>query len=499
MRMVKRNYHWMLASLGVMSLAVATISWAQREAVQPPVAHDARDLSSVFREVSQKALPSIVSIETTGKARERVMGESPFGEDSPFEEFFGDDPRFRQFFDQRRQELPPVRGMGSGFIIDPGGVIMTNSHVVADAAEVVVRLQDGREFVATDIRTDPQSDVAVVRIENAGELQPLPMGSSEAMQVGDWVLAVGSPFGLDLTVTAGIISAKGRGPRIAERENFLQTDAAINPGNSGGPLLNLNGEVIGINTAISTRGGGSNGVGFTIPIDMARWVADQLLEHGKVNRAYLGVVIQPVSSNLARQFNTAVGEGVIVSEVLDGSPAEEAGLQVGDVILEFNGNRIGNAHSLQGIVEKLSMNKTYQVTVLRDGEKLTLDVSVRELPDALTTSRRSVPSERSGPPPEDSSDLQELGMEIAELTPEIGEQLQLDKDVAGVVVTSVRSNGPAYDAGIRAGDVIQKVGGQMVRTPAECHDAIRNADLSKGVLFLIRSKAGSHFVVVNAD
>ena len=227
---------------------------------------------------------------------------------------------------------------GSGVIVDPSGVILTNNHVVAGGGEIMVRLSDGREFKAFDIKTDPTTDLAVLHIKSKEPLPAAKLGDSKKVEVGDWVLALGEPFGLEGTVTAGIVSAKGRGIGINEREDYIQTDAAINPGNSGGPLVNLDGEVIGINTAISSNTGGYQGVGFAIPIDLAKWVGEQLVKSGTVHRAYLGVMIQPVSQSLAEQFNVKVHEGVLVTQVQPHTPAAKAGMKAGDIILDFAGN-----------------------------------------------------------------------------------------------------------------------------------------------------------------
>jgi len=264
-----------------------------------------QDLSNVFREISRKAMPAIVAIETVSKTSEVSNEKSmPFDENSPFQDLLEKDPRFKDMLKQHQNQprrAPRRMGTGSGFVINKSGLILTNSHVVRGADVVNVTLNDGREFTATDIRMDPRSDVAVIKID-APNLQAIPMGDSSKMEIGDWVLAIGNPFGIGMSVTNGIISAKGRGPGINDREDYLQTDAAINPGNSGGPLLNLRGEVIGINTAISSRSGGYDGVGFAIPVNMVRWVSGQLIDHGQVN-AHFGRGIQPISNELAKSFN----------------------------------------------------------------------------------------------------------------------------------------------------------------------------------------------------
>ena len=315
----------------------------------------AKSMSKAFHSAATEVLPSVVMITNTPKPlkpspQRPAPGENgeemPFGfKGAPFGDLFNN-PGFHQFFKQ----MPSMPGMprhggasaGSGVIVDPSGVILTNNHVIAGDGQITVRLQDGREFKAVDIKTDPDTDLAVLRINGAGTLPAARLGDSDKVDVGDWVLALGQPFGLEGTVTAGIVSAKGRGLGIADRENFLQTDAAINPGNSGGPLVNIDGEVVGITTAISTTNGGYQGVGFAIPVNLAKWVGGQLVQNGKVRRAYLGVIIQPVSQSLAEQFHVKVRQGVLVTEVRADTPAAKAGLRPGDIILQFAGEAVAS-------------------------------------------------------------------------------------------------------------------------------------------------------------
>ncbi|HUG89392.1 MAG TPA: Do family serine endopeptidase [Planctomycetaceae bacterium] len=502
MQRILSNRGWSAALVAMVCLAGAAAVIAQRNGAAPPSpeAHHAQELSEAFRSVAKHALPSIVSIETRGKAvRMAREFNLPFDDES-LPEFFRNDPQLRQFFrrlPQQPQQLPPTRGMGSGFIIDASGVIMTNTHVVADADEVKVRLHDGREFVATDIKTDPRSDVAILRI-GADDLKPLRLGDSDAVEIADWVLAIGSPFGLDLTVTAGIISAKGRGPGIADREDFLQTDAAINPGNSGGPLLNLRGEVIGINTAISTRSGAYDGVGFAIPSNMARWVADQLIEKGQVQRAYLGVSLQPVDTQLSKQFNVPVGQGTIVNQVMPGSPAEAAGIEVGDVIVDFASEKVTSPRNLQGIVERLQIDKPYRMTVLRDGKREQVSVTLREMPQNYTARALLGGEEQAQPdePQPDESKFEDFGIEVQDLTPEIAQRLGAGKDVQGVVVTSVEATSPAQRAGIRPGDVIQMVGTSKVTSVDDFETALEDVSVEDGVLLFVRTGNLVRFLVV---
>ncbi len=501
MRVCKTYKYWLIAVVGGVCLVAAAAGMAQRQPAKAvPRAPDARGLSSVFRQVARDALPSIVSIETRGKAVRATPGFGmPFDEHGPFGELFKNDPRFRDFFKNRPEgEFRFPRGLGSGFVIDSSGIIMTNSHVVSGAEKVTVRLHDGREFVATDVTTDPRSDVAVIRIDAPKDLRAIPSGDSDATQIGDWVLAVGSPFGLELSVTAGIISAKGRGPGINERENYLQTDAAINPGNSGGPLLNLNGEVIGINTAITSRSGGYDGIGFAIPIKMAHWVSRQLIEKGEVKRAYLGVKIQPLDNGLAKQFKMPVGQGALVAEVFPNTPAADVKLQPGDVVLELDGKKVAGPRSLQGIVEKLTTGKKYKLTILRDGKRTTLSIVFREMPKNFSLNRLDHYKTEKPAPSEET--YNNLGIEIQELTPQIAEQLGVKEQVHGVLCSSVKSGSPAHLAGLRSGTIIEKVGTKRVTSPKEFQDAMKDVSLKKGVLLLVRTGAGGpQFVVIQAD
>ncbi|MGC3970670.1 MAG: trypsin-like peptidase domain-containing protein [Pirellulales bacterium] len=355
----------------------------------------ANELSSAFRSAAAKILPAVVTIETETKPkvlrngtggnqfRRRPgmqQGENPF-EGTPFEQFFGQEDleRMQRGLEQQ-QQTPRSSGAGSGVIIDKSGIILTNNHVVRGADIVTVRLADGREFKATDIKTDPQTDMAVVRIEKAGDLPAATLGNSDALEIGDWVIAVGNPFGLEQTVSAGIISGKGRQIGAAQRANFLQTDAAINPGNSGGPLVNLEGEVIGINTAIASNGGGNDGIGFAVPSNLASWVTPQLIAGGKVERAYLGVGIETINGELANRFGTKRGEGVLVTEVHPNTPAAEAGIQEGDVILDFNGVKVHEPRELQEVVERAKLDTKNQATLLRDGKQVNVQVLAKALP-----------------------------------------------------------------------------------------------------------------------
>jgi serine protease Do len=504
MSSMKANGKWLAAVACSVLVAGAAIGWAEvQNAGQPRVvANDVRQLSSVFRDVAKRSRAAIVTIETTGKQVRLDRGDNlPFDLDQgPLREFFKNQPDLRERFNRQREHQDYVpHGMGSGFVIDPQGVILTNSHVVKDAQDVTVRFADGRKVHATDIKSDPRTDIAIVRIkpQDVGTLEAVPMGNSDQMEVGDWVLAIGSPFGLDMTVTAGIVSAKGRGIQKTSREDYIQTDAAINPGNSGGPLLNLNGEVIGINTAISTRSGGYDGIGFAIPINMAHWVADQLMTKGEVKRAYIGVGIKAVEGTLARVLNVPSGEGAIVTMVGPNSPAEKAGLKSHDVILDFNGHKVSGPTELQGIVERLTVGKTYDMTVVRDGKHLTLPVLVREMPKDYSLAMRDSGEENgeTKETPSEASKFDDLGIEIRPLTAEAVKSLRT-KDVKGVVISTVKPGSLAEEAGMREGMVIERVNNQAVATPEQFKAAIKSGSLLKGFLFDVRTYRGTEVLAI---
>ncbi len=487
----------LVVAFSAAALVATGVMWSQQQqAVAVAPTKSAQEMSNSFRQVSADVLPSVVSIRTKGKVASGLQEDAlPFNdENSPFKDFFKNDPRFREFFEQqnriRPRRAPQQRGMGSGFVIDASGVIMTNNHVVKDADEVIVTLNDGREFPAKDIKTDPRTDVAILRIEGASNLKAIKLGDSQKMEVGDWVLAAGSPFGYDMTVTAGIISAKGRSIGAVEREDFLQTDAAINPGNSGGPLVNLDGEVIGINTAISSRSGGYDGIGFAIPIHIAGWVGDQLVKSGHVHRGYLGLRYGAIDDNLAKQFNVAAREGVIVRDVLPKSPAEKAGLEPGDVILSVNGKKITDRHALQQIIERLETGKPYLMDIVRDGKAKELSVTVEEMPNdfgqARTEPESKAPAERT---------FDNMGLELQALTPDLAKQFGFGS-AQGLVVTGVKNDSPAADAGIKQGDLIEKVGTKVVNSQKEFEDAVKELSLKDGIVLHLRTVEGKRFVIV---
>jgi serine protease Do len=362
--------------------------------------------------------------------------------------------------------------------------------VVDGADKIIVRLHDGREYEVVDVKTDPKTDLAVLRIEDDADFPAALLGDSDLVEIGDWVLALGQPFGLESTVTAGIISAKHRGIGITDRENFLQTDAAINPGNSGGPLVNLDGEVIGINTAISSSSGGNDGIGFAIPVNLAKWVGKQLVSDGKVSRAYLGVGIQPVTAELAKQFHVKPREGVLVNQVHADTPAERAGLKSGDVIVEFSGKAVSNPRELQLSVERADVKKTHALRIVRDGKQLGLSLRPETIPEEFDA---KAPASLDA----DLGQLEKLGLTVDELRSSVAKRLGAE-GVQGVLISGVRIGSPAYRHGIEAGSIITHVNHQPIEDRSTLQSALESSPTEEGVLLSVRTRKGSRFVVLNS-
>ncbi|MDM9653118.1 DegQ family serine endoprotease [Pseudomonas wenzhouensis] len=407
-----------------------------------------------FTDLVEEASPAVVNISTRQKMPERAVAGHP-----ALPDLEGLPPMFREFFERSIPQVPrnpggrqrEAQSLGSGFIISPDGYIMTNNHVVADADEIIVRLSDRSELEAKLIGADPRSDVALLKVEGKG-LPVVRLGKADELKVGEWVLAIGSPFGFDHSVTAGIVSAKGRNLPSDSYVPFIQTDVAINPGNSGGPLFNLQGEVVGINSQIFTRSGGFMGLSFAIPMEVAMQVADQLKADGKVTRGWLGVVIQEVNKDLAESFGLDRPAGALVAQVLEGGPADKGGLQVGDVILSLNGKPIIMSADLPHLVGGLKPGEKAELNVVRDGSRRKLDVTIGTLPEEgqeLAASGSAQGGERSS---------SRLGVSVVELTAEQKKGLDLK---GGVVVKEVLS-GPAAMIGLRPGDVITHLNNQAI-------------------------------------
>jgi serine protease Do len=447
----------------------------------------ARSLSHAFRAAARKVIPTVVKVKTTTNPRQirpRSPRANPF-RGTPFEDFFDDDPGFRMIPDV------PTPGLGSGVIIDSSGIVLTNNHVVSGADEVVVQLSDGREYPAEDIKTDDKTDLAVLRIKTDEPLPAAQLGDSDKLEIGDWVIAVGNPFELESTVSAGIISAKGRTLRAVDRARFLQTDAAINPGNSGGPLVNLDGQVIGVNTAIASRSGGYQGIGFAIPINTAKWVTPQLVETGTVRRAYIGVSIEEITAERARELGVRPNQGVAVREVFPESPAEAADLREDDVIVSFDQQPIRTASDLQQVVERSAADSRHAVAVLRDGKPLTLQVVVKAMPDEFgVASSRATTGE--------FYQDRRLGLVVIELTRTMAEQLGYREKSGALIVHSDRQR-IAYRAGIRDGMLIMKVNDESIESVADYQEAMESASLQEGIELTVLSRRGVETVTLKAD
>ena len=467
----------------------------------------AKGMSTAFHAAAEQVLPAVVTITTRPtvvKASRNLKPAPEEGDDSaedipfgfngsPFGDMFKD-PQMRKFFHEFHgtPNIPHgVSGSGSGVIVDPSGIVLTNNHVVAGGGDVTVRLSDGREFKAAEIKTDPKTDLAIVHINAGGPLPAARLGRSSDVEVGDWVLALGQPFGLEGTVTAGIVSAKGRGLGITDREDFIQTDAAINPGNSGGPLVNLDGEVIGINTAISTNSGGYQGVGFSVPIDLAKWVGGQLERSGSVRRAYLGVAIKPVTQEDAELLKVKVHHGVMVHEVRNNTPAAKAGVQPGDVILQFAGQPVNDPRELQNIVERSPIGSSQPMVVLRDGKQMTINVTCNELPADFTAAAGPSSHSEGG----SHSSFDQLGIQAETLTSSLAEQLGVPAG-PGVAITEVQPGSPAALAGLAKGMVITHANRQAVKSPADLRKAIGAKPLSEGLLLMVRTEQGNRMVLL---
>jgi serine protease Do len=459
----------------------------------------ARELSRAFEAVAARVKPAVVSVysEKTVKLR-GDDGGLPFGDDF-FRQFFGPggpggsgDPRHRP---APREYRVPQHGMGSGMIVDTDGHILTNYHVVSDVDKVKIQLADKRQFDAEVVGTDQKSDMAIIKIKGRvpKDLPTVTLGDSDALQVGDWVLAIGAPFGLTQTVTAGIISATGRGDvGVADYEDFLQTDAAINPGNSGGPLVDMSGFVIGINTAIATSIGQYAGVGFAIPSDMVKRVMPTLVKGESVTRGFLGVSIQDVTAELAGKFHLAGTEGALVSQISAGSPAENAGFHVGDVILKYRGKAVTDTRELRNLVAATDPGTKADVTILRDGVEKTLTVSVGKLSaDEVASSKES-----GGTEGDEATGLDRFGLSVQPLTTDLAQQLGYEGQ-QGVLVASVDPGGPAASARLQPGDLIVEVDRAPVRSVEQLRKKLEKA--KDNALLLVRREEASVFVVLKAQ
>lgn len=417
---------------------------------------------------------------------------------SPFQDFF--DEFFKQQENGRGGNRPArkVQSLGSGFVIDPEGIIITNNHVIADADEITVDFTDGSSLIATVIGTDPKTDIAVLRVTPETPLKAVAFGESRTARVGDWVMAIGNPFGQGSSVTLGIVSAVNRDIRSGPYDDFIQTDAAINRGNSGGPLFNMDGQVIGINTAIISPSGGSIGLGFSIPSDLAVNVIQQLREFGETRRGWLGVSIQPVTDDIAESLSMDEARGALVAGLTAKGPAKNSGILVGDVILEFDGKRIDEMRDLPRIVADTPVGKAVDVVVLRKGKEETVPVTLGRLEDSDKLRSAAGGSDDAGEGEE--KPVVALGMTFAELDEESRKQYSIAEDVNGVLVVKVEPGSSAEEKGIAVGNVISEVGQESVGTPKDVEDRLAALEKEgrKKALLLVASKTGQlSFIVLN--
>jgi len=479
------------------SVAVVFFTAAARApgAAAPKIAVDEKAISketrlaTSFAPVVKKAAPSVVNIYSTKVVKESTRRFTPFFDDPFWRRFFGEDPDV-----DRRPSKRLEQSLGSGVIVSQDGYILSNNHVVQGADEIKVALAQGHkeEYVAKLVGSDPQSEIAVLKID-AQNLPAITLADSDKLEVGDRVIAIGNPFGIGQTVTMGIVSAIGRGGfGVADYEDFIQTDASINPGNSGGALVDAEGRLVGINTFIISRSGGNQGIGFAVPINMARRIMDRLVQEGKVTRGYLGAWLQPeITADLAREFKLPDPSGAMLSQIMDQSPAQDAGLKEGDVVIEFNGRKVTDSRNLRLMVSQTPPKTKVNLKILRDGKAKTLAVTLGELPED-----KSLRPGRGGPADESGQDALD-GVTVTDIDARTRRQLDMPDNLRGALVTEVEPDSPAYAAGLRPGGVILEINRQMVR---DADDAVQLSKKVKGdrVLLRVWSQGGTRYLVVDA-
>ena len=423
-----------------------------------------------FSNLAEESGPAVVNIRTvkTIKGGGRVFRhfkKGPFGEDDPMRDFFD------RFFDEDQKRDFKQRSLGSGFIIDKDGYIVTNNHVIDNADKIVVILNDEKEFDATIIGRDKNTDLALIKIEAKNDLPVLNFGDSDTLKVGQWVVAIGNPFGLEQTVTAGIVSAKGRVIGSGPYDDFIQTDASINPGNSGGPLIDMDGKVVGINTAIVA---GGQGIGFAIPVNLAKNIITQLKSTGEVTRGWLGVGIQDISEEVADYYGIKEKKGVLVTEVFPGDPADSAGITPKDIILSVNGESVDSARELTGLIADTNVGDTIKIKVLRDGKTRTFKIKVAKREDAKISQKSTLKEKQ-----------EELGIRVADITPETARRFNL-KDTKGVIVVGIDPDSKAAESGLKVQDIIKEVNHQAITSVKDLDKAISEVEAGGTVNLFVR-------------
>nr|WP_245304399.1 DegQ family serine endoprotease [Hoeflea olei] len=469
-------------------------------AAQPALAQSNSGPASVA-DLAEGLLDAVVNISTSqnvgGEGRTQPRMQAPEG--SPFQDFFD------EFFRDKDGQGPrnrKVSSLGSGFVIDAKeGIIVTNNHVIDGADDIEVNFADGSKLKAELVGADTKTDLAVLKVTPVKPLTEVPLGDSESMRIGDWVMAIGNPFGLGGTVTVGIISARGRDINSGPYDNFIQTDAAINRGNSGGPLFNMNGEVIGINTAIISPSGGSIGIGFAVPTELALNVINQLREFGETRRGWLGVRIQPVTEDIAESLGMADAKGALVAGVIRGGPVDDGSIKAGDVIIRFDGREVDEMRDLPRVVAESPVGKAVDVVVIRDGKEQTVQVTLGRLEDGDDAGDETT-GDDGGPVGEAPQTLSVLGMTLAELGDDSRQEFQIAEDVEGVVITAVDPDSTAAEKRIEPGDVIVEIAQESVKTPQEVQERIAalKQDGRRNALLMLAGPTGElRFVTVRMD
>jgi len=470
------RYFFKLTSLSVFVLAAPLLS-AYTESTKESKCNCNCTPDKSFTTVAKKAIPAVVFIKVEGRENQNDYDDPRDNFSNPYDP---NEELLRRFFGGSGRRSPPPapqQSQGSGVIISADGYIMTNHHVVKGAGKIITVLNDGREILATLVGADPRTDLAIIKIEGK-DFPFLLLGDSEAVEIGEWVVAIGSPFQLEASLTVGVVSAKGRqNLRIADLEDFIQTDAAINPGNSGGPLLNLKSEIIGINTAIVSRSGGHMGIGFAIPSNMANNIKNQIIENGSVTRGFLGVSLQPVDKEIAEAFNLEKAEGALVSDIVKDSPADKAGIKQGDIIIEYNNIPVKTLGSFRNDIAMIKPGSTIRLKINRKGEILSLQV-------ILSTAMENHSS---------------LGMEVETLTPELAKQMGLPTTEEGVIVTKVKPGSPSSLAGIHPGFIIMTVNHHKITNIHEFHEAIQSSMNKNRILILARRNNVARFFSIKTE